>query len=565
MRQGHGFLDALVSAATLAVAAMPEEFPVVFTVFLGVGVYRLARTKALVRRAVTVENIGRVTCICSDKTGTITEGRLALEGLVAADNVSTGKLLGFAALASRRGSGDPIDRAIWEKAAREGPGEVPEGKLLATFPYTEKRRRETSVVEMEEALLAVTKGSPEVVLEMTTLRADQRAAWSREVGNLASEGKKIIACASRHLESPWTGVEPDREYRLLGALLFVDPLRDGVREAIATCRRAGIRVLMITGDHPDTARAVAATIGLGDGAPRVVLGEELFPGKGMTRSEALAGLDVVARAMPEHKLSLVQALKEAGEVVVVTGDGVNDVPALKAADIGVAMGERGTRSAREVASIVLLDDNFRSIVRAIAEGRQLFENLRLSFQYLLMVHIPLVLTATFIPLAGYPLLYLPLHIVWLEALIHPSALLVFQELPPSGPLARVERKARFFGRFEWVQMGIIGMLGTILVALSYERSLGPGPDVEHARAMALVALTSFSACLVAFLSRLRTWTSRLVALASFAVSALLVQVPMLAKALHVEPLHFDDWAIGIAGGFLVVAAPRMLMNALRRQ
>ncbi len=292
-----------------------------------------------------------------------------------------------------------------------------------------------------------------------------------------------------------------------------------------------------------------------------------LPGEGRTRPEALAGVDVVARAMPEHKLSLVQALQEAGEVVVVTGDGVNDVPALKAADIGVAMGERGTRSAREVASIVLLDDNFRSIVRAIAEGRQLFENLRLSFQYLLMVHVPLVLTATFIPLAGYPLLYLPLHIVWLEALIHPSALLVFQELPPSGPLARVERsrKARFFGRVEWVEIGIIGMLATILVALSYERSLGAGPDVEHARAMALVALTSFSGCLVAFLSRLRTWTSRIIAFASVAVSALLVQVPMLAKALHVEPLHFDDWAIGIAGGFLVVAAPRLLMNALRHK
>lgn len=160
MRQGHGFLDALVSAATLAVAALPEEFPVVFTVFLGVGVYRLARSKALVRRAVTVENIGRVTCICSDKTGTITEGRLALERLVAADNVSTRKLLGFAALASRRGSGDPIDRAIWEKTAAEEPGTVPEGKLLATFPYSEKRRRETSVVDSEEGLLAVTRARP---------------------------------------------------------------------------------------------------------------------------------------------------------------------------------------------------------------------------------------------------------------------------------------------------------------------------------------------------------------------------------------------------------------------
>jgi Ca2+-transporting ATPase len=282
----------------------------------------------------------------------------------------------------------------------------------------------------------------------------------------------------------------------------------------------------------------------------------------MPLARLLEGVDVIARAMPLHKLALVRALQAAGEVVVVTGDGVNDVPALQAADVGVAMGERGTRSAREVASIVLLDDNFSSIVGAISEGRQLFRNLQLSFQYLLTFHIPLVLTATFIPLAGYPLLYLPIHIVWLEAMIHPTALLVFQELPRTHRLERIRksRKARFFGRRDWLSIGVVGALGTILVSLSFDRSLGVPIDVEHARAMALVSLVVFGVALTASLSGLRTRTALVVTAASLALAVLLVQVPSLSTLVHLSPLHIDDWAIAIAGGFLAVFVPRALLR-----
>jgi Ca2+-transporting ATPase len=268
--------------------------------------------------------------------------------------------------------------------------------------------------------MAYTKGAAEVVLSLVSLSPADRQRWVDQVSALAESGHKVIACAWQPLHA-WTGAEPVSDFRLAGLLAFEDPVRDGVAVAVAACQAAGIRVIIVTGDHPVTARAIARDIGLGGAAPVVISGEQMQAAIDQSESAALRHVHVIARAAPAQKLALVRALQARGEIVAVTGDGVNDVPALQAADIGIAMGQRGTRSAREVSAIVLLDDNFRTIVQAIAEGRQLFRNLQLSFQYILMIHIPLVITAALIPLAGYPLLYLPTHIVWLEMLIHPTA------------------------------------------------------------------------------------------------------------------------------------------------
>lgn len=374
----------------------------------------------------------------------------------------------------------------------------------------------------------------------------------------------MIACADRQLTER-AGGEPDRGYRFAGLLAFEDPVREGVADAVAQAQAAGIRVIMVTGDHHATAAAVAREIGLGRGAPVVVEGAELVQDltrKGVTVS---VEIDVVARAIPAQKLDLVRALRAAGEIVAVTGDGVNDVPALQGADIGIAMGERDTRTAREVASIVLLDDNFRTIVRAIAEGRQLFRNLRLSFAYLLMVHLPLVVTAALIPFAGFPLLYLPVHIVWLELLIHPTALLVFQELPGSEALDRVRRDARvrFFEPREWVLIGTVGVLVTLVVALGYTRSLGGDTDVEHARTMALVALIVASATITAGLSWLRSKAAMTVVAGTVASAFILVQPPFLAQLLHLSPLHLDDWLLAAGGEVLAGALASLLLRAAR--
>jgi len=558
-QQGHGLVDALLSAVTLAVAALPEEFPVVFTFFLGVGVFRLARRQALVRRAVVVENIGRVTTICSDKTGTITEGRLKVAHCVASPDVGEQELLNFAAIAARCDSGDPLDIAILQAAAG-----APQDRF-ASFPFTEDRKRETGVVHHKGGMLiAACKGAPETILALSALDDATRQNWLATVDEFAATGHKVIACAWRELdEVKWSGGEPDRGFFFAGLLACEDPVRRGVDGAIRESIQAGIHVIMVTGDHPATARAVGREVGLGGGAPTVVLADEVESRLKETPG-FLHNVDVIARAIPSQKLAFVNALQAGGEIVAVTGDGVNDVPALQAADVGIAMGERGTQSAREVAAIVLLDDNFCSIVHAIVEGQTLFSNLKLSFQYLLMIHLPLVLSAALIPLAGYPLLYLPIHIVWLELIIHPTALLVFQNLPSRGRLKPIRRgrRIRFFGVWEWLGIISVGALITGMLVFGYDRSLGTGHDVEHARAMALVALTVASATVMAALSGLRTATAWTVMLVTAILSIMLVQIPSLSVWLHVTPLHGDDWAIAVGGGLL--ASMLLVLGRLTR-
>ena len=561
LHQGHDWVDALVSAATLAVAALPEEFPVVFTVFLGVGVYRLARQKALVRRGVSVENIGRITCICSDKTGTMTEGVLRLQHIEPAAGTNEDGLLQWVAMASRQETGDPMDTAIIACLNhRPGVAVAPSREVLSTYPYTEQRRRESTVLRLNGRLIAVTKGSPEILFGLSDLNAADRAMWSERVDQLAGTGHKVLACLFWELRTDWQGGEPDRNGHLAGLVAFEDPIKAGVREAVDECHDAGIRVIMVTGDHPATAACVARELGLIKVQENVILGDELAKRLEAGRDFRLDDITVVARALPTQKLSLVRALRQQGEMVAVTGDGVNDVPALQAADIGVAMGERGTRSAREAASIVLLDDHFSTIVRAIAEGRQLFRNLQLSFQYILLLHIPLVITATVIPLLGYPLLYLPIHIVWYETIIHPTALLVFQELPTRGPLSRMKKRhaSRFFTGGEWMLIAVIGTLLTALLLWSYHRSLLPGRNIEHARAMAMVTLNCASAALTMVLSGLHTRMAWVMTLLTLVVSAIFVQVPWFANHLSLQPLHTDDWLIAGVGGLACIAVPFLL-------
>jgi len=552
VRQGFGWVDAFLSAVTLAVAAIPEEFPVVFTFFLGVGVYRLAQRQALVRRAVSVENIGRVSCICSDKTGTITAGRLQLTHLVPIKGLDDHQLLTLTSCASRADSGDPLDEAINSAAAKNG---APDGvEAVAVFPFTETRKRETAVLRQADGtLLAVTKGAGEVVLQLTQVSARERGTWTERMDDYAGEGHKVIGCAWRNLEGDWAGGEPDRGYRWAGFLALEDPVRPGVPEAIQECLAAGIHVIMVTGDHPATAATIARDVGLSP-QPRVISGDDLDALLERGGPQALHDIDVVARAVPGQKLGLVHALQATGAIVAVTGDGVNDVPALQAADIGIAMGQRGTRSAREVAAIVLLDDNFRSIVRAIGEGQQLFRNLCLSFQYLLMIHLPLVITAALIPLAGFPLLYLPLHIVWIEMVIHPSALLVFQERGPARRLEapRGSRRARFFSVRDWAVIVFVAAFITTAVAALYVRALDGIRPVEHARASAMAALTLSSAGLIVGLSRLRTRVSRWISAGTIALTCALVQIGPIAGLFHMEPLHTDDWLL-VAGTGIVAA------------
>jgi ATPase, P-type (transporting), HAD superfamily, subfamily IC len=559
--QGHGLVDALVSALTLAVAALPEEYPVVFTLFLGVGVYRLAQRQALVRRAVAVENIGRVSAICSDKTGTLTEGELRLMQCVPAEGIEANAVPGVAALACGGSAHDPMDRAILA-AAGTGNGAV----HLASFPFTEDRRRETALVERDGQRLAVVKGAPETVRKLCGIDDAEYRHWQQQLDALAAQGLKVIACASRPLAAGHDlAIEPAHGYAMAGLLAFGDPLREGVREAVQTCLEAGIRVVMVTGDHPLTAGAIAGQIGLGGGTPRVLSldgrqDQALDP-------DELAAADVIARAAPGQKLQLVQALQARGHTVAVTGDGVNDVPALQTADIGIAMGQRGTRSAREAAAIVLLDDNFRTLAKAIAEGRQLFANLQRGFAYLLLFHAPLVLSAALVPLAGLPLLYLPIHIVWLELLVHPTAMLGFQQQSRAGlqRLPAVHGPVRFFPpRASWTLL-LGAAVATAAVLGAYAAGLHwPGEAADTAGSARTLALVTLMLCSLAFLSVLSGLAGRMprVIAGATLASVALVQVPALSPLLSVRPLGAGALLLAAGLATLTAAAVLPLRRAL---
>ncbi len=547
--QGFGLIDALISAATLAVAALPDEFPVVFTFFLGLGVYRLAQKKALVRRAVSVENIGRITYICSDKTGTMTEGRFQLARYLPATGDAL-TLLRIATLASRPDSGDLLDMAITEEAQKH---HLTLAKRLCTFPFTEDRKRESTIIANDDGthLMVVTKGAPETVMARCRLDADAHAHWLTQIQQFASLGYKVIACATAQLAPGAAMIEPEAGYEFSGLLGFADAPREGVAEAIAACEQYQIHVLMLTGDHPDTARAVAREIGLGGDAPNVMLAQDLATRLETQSPIDFRNIDVIARAIPTQKLAIVTTLQRAGEVVAVTGDGVNDVPAIKAADIGIAMGERGTSSAREVADIVLMDDNFDSIVNAIREGRQLFTNLQLSYQYLLLIHLPFVLSAAILPLLGYPLIYYPIHIVLIELMIHPTSMLAFQAAPVASHqiTARKPRQVRFFTLKDWLSIFTVGLYLTVLVVMSFMLLVAAGNSVAHARAVAFALLAFGGVAITLGLSQPRTMSAQIICACIILATPCGIQIPIIAQFLYFTPLPAHEWlAIIVASG-----------------
>lgn len=543
--QGEDVLSSLLSAAILAVAAMPEEFPIVFSFFLGVGVYRLAKSNALVRRAVTVESIGQVKCICTDKTGTMTMGDLKLEMAVAAEPVSKEFLIESAFKASDVGLSDPIDLAIYEACKNRSVD-----KKVKIYPFTELRRKETVICQNHgDQMIAICKGAPEVIFSMCNMSDDARSLWRQRVSKYSSEGMKVLACAHKIVSSHDSlENEPNAEFELLGILGFSDSLRPGVDEAIGYCRRHGIKVIMLTGDHPQTAMTVAKNAGMGHGSPRVLSMEDhldLLDQNNVTaKISLLARCDVISRCNPLQKLWIVQALKTEFDVIAVTGDGVNDVPALQQADIGIAMGKRGSRAAREIASIILADDNFATIIKAIREGKQLFRNLSLSFEYLLLMQIPLVLGALLVPLFGYPLLFLPIHLVWIELIIHPTSLLGFQMSASQNDSAP---EIRFFDKDRIIAVSVNGLIVCFLMIVNFIVGLKESKGTEHARANALIILILAGITFHLSTTKLRTRGSISIFVFSIVTTIALFQIDEFAKPLSIAPLDGGDWirAIGL--------------------
>jgi Ca2+-transporting ATPase len=466
---------------------------------------------------------------------------------------------------------DAAIAAVVSKQKVEIPGRV------GVFPYTEERRKEVGISQVRGELVAAMKGAPETVLGYIEMTTDEKARWLKLTEDLAKEGHKVLGVGARSLPPDYNlQTEPIGQFTFSGLLAFEDPARPEVAEAISYCRTNGIGVLMITGDHPSTAKAVAKEIGLGGSDPMVISAEsekERFTTQWLEHHpHELFELDVVARCSPMQKFAIVQAMQKSGALVAVTGDGVNDVPALKAADIGIAMGERGTKSAREVSSIVLADDNFSTIVNAIIEGRQLFLNLQKSFEYLLLIHLPFIITAAVVPLMGYPLLYLPIHIVLLELIIHPSALLAFQDegnksdrLSETVQNHRHYEKRSFFSGPDGLRIFCVGLLVSLVVTFVYLQGLSENLGPEHSRSKALALLMIWSAGSVASLSRFRTPASIIIFILTVLSALLVTLVPGISHYLSLSAIHLEDWFVAISAVVIVLVVNALVVSYLRRR
>ena len=427
------WIEAALAGIALGMSLLPQEFPLVLVVFMVMGAWRLSRNRVLTRRASAIESLGAATVLCTDKTGTLTENRMSLVAFRPDDSAARAVLIERGAQASPVDAFDPMDRAFQTARAAAGDG----GAGPAPSP--------AKVYALRPDLLAVTqvwpdgtvaaKGAPEAMAGLCRLGDRERQEVLNAATEMARQGMRVLGVAeARHEGSDFPDTPHGYAFRFLGLVGLADPLRAEVPRAIAECAAAGVRVVMITGDHPQTAQAIARQAGLPEHEP--ITGSGLAAMGDSQFAAAVRDIDVFARIQPEQKLRLVRALKSNGEVVAMTGDGVNDAPALKAADIGIAMGGRGTDVAREAASIVLLDDDFGSILRTLRAGRRIYDNLRKAMSYILAVHVPIAGLALLPLLAGLPLLLSPIHIAFLEMVIDPVCSIVFEAEDEEADLMR---------------------------------------------------------------------------------------------------------------------------------
>ncbi len=496
-----GWLDALLAGIALGMSLLPEEFPVVLTVFMAMGAWRISRARVLTRKAAAIESLGAATVLCTDKTGTLTENRMSVEALVSAEGVRAdgdlvrrnefAPMIETAALASARDPFDPMEKAIRRLAGEIG-AVPPNVELVRTYGLSTGLLAVTQVWRDEDGKTCVAaKGAPEAIIELCRVEEPEKAKIVEFVDEMARDGLRVLALA----RGAHAGALPDapRQFALQfsGLVGLADPIRETAAAAVAECRAAGVRVVMITGDYPATARAIAKQAGI-DGDD-IVTGDAIAAMDDAALADAARNATIFARVRPEQKLRIVNALKADGEIVAMTGDGVNDAPALKASHIGVAMGGRGSDVAREASAIVLLDDDFGAIVKTLRLGRRIHDNLRKATSFILSVHIPIAGMALFPLLTGLPIIFGPVHIAFLEMVIDPVCSLVLEAekeeadvmrrppRPPKEPL--LTRRLALWSVFE-------GGVAFSAIAAVYLVMIAQGLPEETVRAMTFVAIVA---------------------------------------------------------------------------
>ncbi len=574
------WLQGLLAGVALAMAMLPEEFPVILTIFLAMGAWRISQKHVLARRMPAIEILGSATVLCVDKTGTLTMNQMAVRqlegtqaGIVLDEDLpkevpnDLHELIEFSILASQRDPFDPMEKAFHQL------GEIylhatdhlhADWTLVQEYPLSQELLAMSQVWKsnQNESHVIAAKGAPEAIFDLCHLSPEQIAIYSVKVSQLAENGLRVlgVARASIAKESVLPNEQHDFTFEYLGLVGLVDPVRKSVPSAIQECYEAGIRIIMITGDYPATAQTIAKRAGLRD-TDQLITGDELEAMADDELQKRVQRVTIFARVVPEQKLRIVQALKLNGEVVAMTGDGVNDAPAIKAADIGISMGGRGTDVAREASSLVLLNDDFASIVSAIRLGRRIYDNLKKAMAYTFAVHVPIAGLSLIPVLFGWPLMLMPIHIVFMELIIDPACSTVFEaETSDDNVMKRPPRKSTdsLFNRRIVVWSLVQGLVVLATSLSSYLIGLRSGLGIPESRALAFTTLIVGNLALIvtnvswtrSFLATIRSKNKAMqyvVFGASIFLAAVLV-VPAISDVFRFKPIGLYEVIACIGAG-----------------
>lgn len=501
-------LNGFLAGITLAMAVLPEEFPVVLTIFMAIGAWRVSKKNVLTRNPSAIETLGSATVLCTDKTGTLTENKMTVTKIYNKDNFWIAKnsndfpeqyhdIIEYGILSSQLNPFDPMEKAInWiGESYLKGTEHIHnDWEMVKEYSLSKELLAMSRVFRNMQTgkLIIATKGAPEAIFDLCHLAPDIQMKYAEAVQAMASEGLRVLGVAKSSIAAhALPAQQHDFDFEFIGLIGLSDPIRRQVPEAVKECQKAGIRVIMITGDYPVTAQNIAREIGLRN-YNQCITGAELVAMSETELSERIRTVNVFARVIPEQKLKIVNALKRNNEIVAMTGDGVNDAPALKAANIGIAMGEKGTDVAREASALVLMDDNFGSIVGAIKMGRRIFDNLQKALGYIFAIHVPIAgLSLIPVLFADWPLILWPVHVVFMELIIDPACSIIFEaERAEKNVMSRPPRKMNepFFGAKKILISCFQGVWVLIATLAVYFVTLKLGYQIGEVRAMTFTTL-----------------------------------------------------------------------------
>lgn len=441
-------IKSILSALSLAMAMIPEEFPVILTVFLSMGAWRLAKKQSLVKRLPSVETLGSVSVLCVDKTGTITKNQMSVDTVWSLEK-DENELVKIMGMACEINAYDSMEKAMLEYYNKLGisTDEIFSNELIDNYPFTNKLKMMGHIYKTKNQIILAAKGATESILKICNITKEEKKKIDKQIEMMSSKGIRVIAVGKQKFKSKneIPAQITDCNLNFCGLIGLVDPPRESIKKDIEICNKAGIRVVMITGDNGITAKAIAKQVGI-QNCDNIITGNELDKMSDDDLKVCINNTNIFSRVIPEHKMRIVKAFKENGEIVAMTGDGVNDAPALKYADIGIAMGKSGSEVSREAADLILLDDNFSTIVHTIKDGRRIYDNIRKAIGYVFTIHIPIAFSSLLAPLFNIDpasLLFLPIHVVLLELFIDPTCSVILERQPAeSNIMTRKPRKLK---------------------------------------------------------------------------------------------------------------------------